>query len=164
MTRERTAVRLLFQCVAPAASSEIFDGAAAGLRSGGERVVLVESRLSRLEYAQLLGAMDIVLVPYTAPDYSHSTSGIFAEAVATGRPVVVPTRTWMAAELDRGHGAGVIYDRDDPLAFVRGCAEAVDRFPELRARALGSAPAFADYHSARNLARLLVDPRSGSAR
>ena len=42
----------------------------------------------------------VVIVPYQRLYYYAQTSGILAEALGAGIPVVVPEGTWMAAEIE----------------------------------------------------------------
>ena len=150
-------IRLLLQCVSPAEPSPIFDQTRALLSARKDvGVQLVEKALSREDYAELVAAMDIVIVPYTAPGYRRSTSGIFAEALATGKPVIVPSETWMSAELARGEGAGVTYPRSQAAGLADACREAIQRYPELAERARERAAAFAERHSPAALVEQLL--------
>jgi hypothetical protein len=87
------------------------------------------------EYLANFARCSVVLLPYEPAAYRIITSGVFAEAVAFGRPVVVPAGTSMAAELSAGNGIGAVYDL--PKA---------DRIAEAVAKALQAS------------ARLTVDP------
>ncbi len=150
-------IRLLLQCVMPGDPGSAFEKARALLKDYESRgVELVETRLSREDYASLVAAMDIVLVPYTGPGYRESTSGIFAEAVATGKPVVVPSETWMAAELGRGQGAGIVYARADALGLARASQEAITQHSRLAEQATARAGRFANRHSPEALVEQLV--------
>lgn len=62
-------------------------------------VRVVESVLSREEFLDQLIAADVVLVPYSNDAYRYRTSGIFAEAVALGKPVITSRESWMSGEL-----------------------------------------------------------------
>ena len=155
--RQRTGIRLLSQCAAPTSNDQDFERSAAVLREASpDPVTLAEGKLSRRDYAELLAAMDIVLVPYSAPGYKRSTSGIFAEALAAGKPVVVPSDTWMAAELGRGHGAGEVYPRGRPEEFETACLRAAEGFETLKARAVERAAAYRTRHSATTLVAQLL--------
>lgn len=60
-----------------------------------EGVELVYGPLDRPSYQALIGACDVMLVPYSQRNYAARSSGVFAEAVAAGIPAVVPSGTWM---------------------------------------------------------------------
>lgn len=63
-----------------------------------------------------VAAADVVLLPYDSTE--QVTSGVLAEAVAAGRPVV-STAFPHAVEL-LGRGAGLLVERQDPGAIARG--------------------------------------------
>ncbi|HEX7446496.1 MAG TPA: glycosyltransferase [Pirellulales bacterium] len=64
-----------------------------------ERVRLLDEPLTSDAYRQLLLSADVVVVPYDRDNYYARSSGIFAEALVAGKPVVVPGGSWMATEL-----------------------------------------------------------------
>lgn len=63
-------------------------------------VELIESPLTSADYHALLADADIVLLPYESRLYTSQSSSIFAEALAAGKPVVVPEGTWMAEQVE----------------------------------------------------------------
>jgi glycosyltransferase involved in cell wall biosynthesis len=67
---------------------------------GNDFVELAQGPFDSQQYAALLRRMDIVLIPYAGEKYSARSSGILMEALAAGRPVLVPTCTWMARLLE----------------------------------------------------------------
>ncbi|MBM3979150.1 MAG: glycosyltransferase [Planctomycetes bacterium] len=56
------------------------------------------------DYYRLLAGADVVLCPYDVGAYRARSSGVFAEALAAGKPTVVPAGTWMAREQPPGAG------------------------------------------------------------
>jgi hypothetical protein len=64
------------------------------------RVDLIKRPLASAEYRRLVLDGDVVVVPYDRDNYYARSSGIFAEALVAGKPVLVPAGTWMAAELN----------------------------------------------------------------
>lgn len=75
--------------------------AAAILRTAPrDRVTLIERPLDSCDYAREILKSDAILIPYRHHDYIARSSGIFSEALAGGIPVVIPSATWMSAELD----------------------------------------------------------------
>jgi glycosyltransferase involved in cell wall biosynthesis len=119
-----------------------------------DRLTLIEEKLSEEDYAALMGSLDIVLIPYRVHGYVEPTSGIFAEAAALGKPVVVPGGTWMARELRR-YGGGLEFDQsgDDLNAKVSQLLESYDEF---RQRAAGFAAQWQTFHNAANVAELIL--------
>jgi len=64
-----------------------------------DKVELLLSPLSSAEYAKLVLRADVILVPYDRDNYYARSSGIFAEALVAGKPIVVPAGTWMARQI-----------------------------------------------------------------
>jgi glycosyltransferase involved in cell wall biosynthesis len=75
------------------------------------------------DYYRLLASADVVLCPYDARAYRARSSGVFAEAVAAGKPTVVPANTWMASEQEPGAGETYADDRRLVVALRSVCAE-----------------------------------------
>ncbi len=61
---------------------------------------LIEGPFDSEEYKHWLSQMDIVLAPYDQNSYAARSSGVFAEAIAAGKPTVVTSGTWMASVLE----------------------------------------------------------------
>lgn len=82
---------------------------------GLDDLVRLDDRyFSAQELAELIGSADVVLLPYESAE--QATSGVLAEAVAAGLPVVA-TGFPHAIELLSG-GAGRIVPRADPVAMA----------------------------------------------
>ncbi len=64
-----------------------------------EKVTLVKEALDSDAYRRLVKSADVVLIPYLAKPYQARSSGILAEALVAGIPVIVPAETWMALQL-----------------------------------------------------------------
>jgi glycosyltransferase involved in cell wall biosynthesis len=112
-------------CHAP--QSAFYRQSIAGLR--GPHVTLYPDSLDDEEYVQFLDSLDVVLLPYTLQHYHSQTSGVFAEAMALGKSVIVPRGSWMARQLDN-YGGGAAFNPDDAedlarqvLAFIDGGVE-----------------------------------------
>jgi hypothetical protein len=65
----------------------------------GDKVLLIDQALTSERYWELLIEGDAVLLPYDPDHYYARSSGIFVEALAAARPVIVPAGTWMALQL-----------------------------------------------------------------
>jgi hypothetical protein len=63
------------------------------------RAVIIDRPLNQHEYYDFLKSSDIILLPYTGAPYQSQSSGIFAEALALGKVMVVSERTWMSQQL-----------------------------------------------------------------
>jgi glycosyltransferase involved in cell wall biosynthesis len=121
-------------------------------------VRLFEEPLRTADYYALLKRASVVLLPYLQHCYHSQTSGIFAEALALGKPVVVPRGTWMARQL-RGYGAGLTFVAGDPWSLSGAVVEAVDRVAELSAQARDRAAAWTRRHSAASFWEALLNPK-----
>jgi len=69
------------------------------------------------EYSDFLARLDVIALPYTTDNYHSQTSGVFAEAMASGKIVVVPKGTWLSAQLRR-YGGGVAFNPVDCEDFA----------------------------------------------
>ncbi len=105
-------------------------------------VRVVEGALSPEHYHRLLAEADIVLLPYSPSYYGHCSSGVFAEAAALGKVVVVPANT-VAARQGREFGLGVSTAETWTGAALAGALErALRDLGRLQAQARGAAAAF----------------------
>lgn len=83
-------------------------------REGGWEVEHAPEGLDRKSYLSLMERVHLILLPYDNPEYSQRSSGIFVEAVAAGKAVAVPKKTWMAQELERHGLHRFIWDWESP--------------------------------------------------
>jgi glycosyltransferase involved in cell wall biosynthesis len=104
-----------------------------------ESVRLVPEMLDPERYYDELVSCDGILLPYAADRYRARTSGVFADALAAGIPVVTTEGTWMARELAR-HGAGIVCADGDGEQLASAIEELCAESPELRRRAVAAAP------------------------
>jgi len=125
------------------------------LEAGLANITLIEHPLSTAEYGALLSSLDIVVIPYRQEDYRARTSGVFVEALAAGKPVVVTASTWMADELDKW-GAGIVFAAVSAAAIAQALVEAIRNFSALRAQAEATAGACRAYHCPESLLRALL--------
>jgi glycosyltransferase involved in cell wall biosynthesis len=110
------------------------------------------------DYYYLLAKADVVLCPYDARAYRARSSGVFAEAVAAGKPTVVPADTWMASALEPGAGETYSTERGLLTALRRICAD----HPTYRAAAADARERWLARHTPENLlAQLLAQAPPG---
>ncbi|UAJ74200.1 glycosyltransferase [Synechocystis sp. PCC 7339] len=62
-------------------------------------VELIDHALEADAYYRLLASADMVVLPYNPMNYQR-TSGVLTEALAAGKPVVVPQGSWLAEQVD----------------------------------------------------------------
>jgi hypothetical protein len=116
-------------------------------------VLVIREAMTLVDYENALMSADIALFPYEVIPYRKRTSGVFGEAVAFGKPVVVTPGTWMAGQIEAGRAAGTIAEDLHPDSIARAIAGCVANLEPLQeaARALSSAwrrqglPAFVDF-------------------
>jgi glycosyltransferase involved in cell wall biosynthesis len=124
---------------------------------GPDKVQLLTQPLSTEEFNSRLFEADLILLPYQADHYRRRSSGILVQALACGRPVVVPAGTWMSQCMPAD--AGITFDGPDDLAAA--ITSAVDRIPHLRAAAAAVAPAWRDAHNPQKLVQTLLESLIG---
>jgi Glycosyl transferases group 1 len=105
------------------------------------RVTVISQPMTLPEYNAALGTADIALFPYEVIPYRKRPSGVFAEAVAFGKPVVATRGTWMAGQIESGRAAGTIFEDLQPDSIARAIARCVADLESLpqSAQALSSA-------------------------
>ena len=103
--------------------------------------------LPREQYFHMLGRSDIVLCLYDAKVYRARSSGIMAEALAAGKPVVVPAGTWMDHQLPTGCGEGF----SDMPSLVDALRKIAVDYPRYRAQVQKQRAAWLARHSPRAL-------------
>ena len=121
----------------------------------GSQVELLERELSLEAFQDLLHSADVVLLPYRADLYRRRSSGILVQALAAGKPVVVPQDSWLAAEASQG--AAVVFGPE--RSFADAVRHAIENHAELAVAARSAAGTFARTHSADRLVELLLAAR-----
>ena len=121
-----------------------------------QRVTLIPERLPDEEYAELLRHVDVVVIPYEGRGYREPTAGVFAEALATGKPVVVTSGTWMAHELRRS-GGGTEFADGDAADLVAKVVEVVKGYAGYARRAEAFSAEWRRFHNSHRLAELLLE-------
>jgi glycosyltransferase involved in cell wall biosynthesis len=123
---------------------------------------LVEGMVDEKRYWELICAAGALVFPYRISEYVGNTSGIFTEALAAGKPVIVTAGTWMEDQLKR-FGAGVTFRDGDAGDLARAILELRDNYPRLAAQAEQRRAAWTAYHNPDNFLRELFKT-AGSAR
>jgi glycosyltransferase involved in cell wall biosynthesis len=119
-------------------------------------IILHDRELSSPEYYALLDRADTVLLPYLLENYHSQTSGIFAEALAVGKPVVVPRGTWMSRQL-RQFGAGLTFLPGDRRSLYETCQSAIENCDQLKRQAFERRHAWKQRHSPGTYLQLVMD-------
>jgi hypothetical protein len=96
--------------------------------------------LSEADYYALLSRSDVVLHLHDAAKIPLRASGVYSEAVAAAKVVVVPAKTWMEDHLAEGNGAGVVYAERSVAAISQALEDCARNIAALQARASLCAP------------------------
>jgi glycosyltransferase involved in cell wall biosynthesis len=91
------------------------------------------------------------------------TSGVFLEAASFGKPVVVPSGTWMSRQIATGCGVGTIFEEPSPNSVAAALLQALSDADNLSAAACAVAPRVrAENSSQRYIEKMmkLLDRRS----
>ncbi len=98
------------------------------------RVEVVREALPAWRFHAVLGACDAVVLPYEPRHYAQRASMIFVQAVLHGKPVIVPSGTWMASELDAGRAAGIVWPWEENKTDVDRATLLAAKIENLAAR------------------------------
>jgi glycosyltransferase involved in cell wall biosynthesis len=121
----------------------------ASMRDGS--IELVERNLDSAEFQSLLLSADIVLLPYLSEFYRARSSGILVQVLAAGKPVIVPSGTWLSSQTN---GIGSV-EFAGPADFADAVLRAVQQLPKMAREARGRAAAYAAFHNADALLEIL---------
>ena len=97
------------------------------------------------DFAREIARCDLVVTPYDPVQYHFRLSGIVAEALACGVPVVVPSAT-ASMRLARETGAGVAFANRSANSIFQAICTARNRYPELAQSAFTTSRAWASRH------------------
>ena len=114
-----------------------------------ENTTLFRDSLSSGDYEELLNRLNIVLLPYSCNMYHSQTSGIFSEARALGKVLIVPANTWMSEEILL-FGGGVIFNSHNPDSIESSMNEAINNFPTLALESDQRSANWKSYHNSSN--------------
>lgn len=158
--RELERLRFRLQCYMLDSSPGMEGPVAMLKRLALPEVELVEETVDERRYREMLCGCGAVVLPYRTAEYAANTSGIFTEALAAGKPVIVTSGTWMADQLSR-FGAGVTFRDGDTADLARAILELRDNYARLAAQAAERAAAWTAYHSPENFMRELLKAAGG---
>jgi glycosyltransferase involved in cell wall biosynthesis len=80
--------------------------------------IIIDRSLKPEEYFQFLNSSDVVLLPYRGAAYNSQSSGIFSEALASGKIVLAARNSWMGHELNL-LGLPTFVERDSGSAYAK---------------------------------------------
>ena len=132
-------------------SEHVIDDARRRLRAL-DNVQLIEAPLASDIYGRLLAAADLVLLPYNAKDYRRRSSGVLIEALAAGKPVVVPENSWLSDTAPEDCAVRF----EGYASFGAAIVRAVQNIDALSAAARAGAPDWRSRHSPSALIQMLL--------
>ncbi|MBX9791783.1 MAG: glycosyltransferase [Pirellulales bacterium] len=112
------------------------------------------------QYYVSLSQADVVLFPYEPSRYRAATSGTLTEALAAGKPCVVPAGTWLADQVPAGSGATFT----DCPSFVEAVCDVVENYDSYRRRAAESARLVLATHTPDRLVEQFLQRAHGTKR
>jgi len=117
---------------------------------------LINDPLSPSKYQTALSGTGIMLLPYDPAIYGMArTSGVFAEAMAAGIPVVVPRFTWTAQQCER-YNTGAVFTYGDASDFETAVRGLIENYREYKERSLAAAKSWNRDHGAEALAGIIT--------
>lgn len=120
-----------------------------------EGVVALPKYLDREEYEEWFGRAKVILLPYDPFVYRTATSGIFVEAVVSGKMPVVKDGSWLAYELKRFGLCELIIEWDTPAVVEQIKALYHDEGVRNKLRAMQEA--YRQYHCFEGFREALKD-------
>jgi glycosyltransferase involved in cell wall biosynthesis len=119
-------------------------------------VTLITDSLSSEDYYGLLKKSDCLLIPYRKNEYYSRSSGIFAEAVAAGKPVITTADTWMGSQIQEGKGSGILIRSSNTVDLINAIKTMVSDYTRYKNMAERSRESWLDFHSPHSLYNMLI--------
>ena len=124
------------------------------------RVRLIRGSVSPLAFADTIRESDIVLLAYDPSRYRDRGSGVFSEAAACGKVMVLPEGTWMCREARARSLGFVSFDQFDAGSVAGALAEAIDRRSQLLTQASLASRSWRQDRSAGEFVRRVLERRA----
>jgi glycosyltransferase involved in cell wall biosynthesis len=101
--------------------------------SKAKSVSLITRPLDDESYLQLLAKSDVLLLPYHLDKYHDRTSGVFCEAMTSGKPVITTEGSFLGVEVRR-EGIGWLARDRDPDSLAQAIRRAISELEPVAAR------------------------------
>lgn len=118
------------------------------LALGQPRLRLYRGAATRDDYRRMLAETTAMLLPYDPFWYGARGSGVFADGMAAGLPLVLPAGTWMAHEWSRRDAGGALFHDWSAPAVAEAATQVARALDDHRARSRRAAERWNDTHSA----------------
>ena len=150
------AVRLTIQCNTYQSAEDLAElRSAVVARARATQGIRVVGELSAEDYGREMEHADVILIPNRPEFYEHALSGVFAEALAKGKPVIVSEGTYMAKELAE-HGSGLTFQRGSATALAQAVRTAAARIAVLGEQASAARTAWLAWHNPRQYVDIVL--------
>ncbi|MDJ0728370.1 MAG: glycosyltransferase [Crocosphaera sp.] len=116
------------------------------------KVKLIKNAMSADDYYQLLAEADALVLPYDSNSYRFRTSGVLTEALAAGKPVIVPENSWLGKQVDSSRAS--LYQNPDDIP--KKVIEIVENLPQFSDSAREFARGWLEQNSPDNLVKTLL--------
>lgn len=116
-------------------------------------VHLYDEELDDDRYEAFVREADVLIIAYQQDHYHRQTSGIFAEAMAMGTPVIVSRGTWMAGELQK-YGGGEVTMSDDYLELSKRVYQVCRNYEVYASEAAKARDSWNSFHTPEEFVRL----------
>ncbi|MGU3560223.1 glycosyltransferase [Methylobacterium radiotolerans] len=126
-------------------------------------VKCIDQSLSESEYWTLLSSADVILLPYHRDIYKSRTSGVFMEASALGKPVIVTEDTWMSDYVNAYNHGLSIADRS-PIGIMEGLITIYQNIEAFSSKAIEAGRLLSSEHNADNFIKALVNDEDYTTR
>ncbi len=113
----------------------------------------VKNAIERDSYYEIMKKSDLILLPYLKEQYFSRSSGVFVEAIAYGKVVLVSEGTWMACELNKFDLNELIVDWEKEDISKK--FEAIINNNEIYNKINKMKSFYEDFHSVKNFAKIL---------
>jgi glycosyltransferase involved in cell wall biosynthesis len=154
---KREDVRFVIQSNVSGNPSQEVLGARVGIKALKKDVEYIDRILESEEYYEIMRRADAILLPYSPETYRKRTSGILAEAMAFGKPVVVPGGTWMERQIAEYGHCGIVMNRYDEESLEEAIDAILDNREEYHNRARGASVRWRKFHNAMTYVDMLID-------
>lgn len=125
-----------------------------------DNLTFFPSIFDEIEYEAFLNQSDIILIPYLLDNYYIQTSGIYAEAISIGKPVVVSMGTWMASQVKK-YGGGRLFPPGDVQGFLIACKEVIQNFQQIKIEAVEASKKWNLFHNSDKLVDIILEAVRG---
>ncbi|EAZ91307.1 glycosyltransferase [Crocosphaera chwakensis] len=124
-------------------------------RYPNSKVKLVKTAMSADDYYQLLSEADALILPYDPNSYRFRTSGVLTEALAAGKPVIVPQNSWVGKQVDKSRAS--LYENLDEIP--QKVIEVVENLEQLSESARKFSKRWLEQNSPDSLVETLLDSK-----